>query len=146
MGKNRWDINSSFNVTAADIIKAYSPPLWGHTHGHYPSSDAPTHDPWAAVSRIVVPEEHSVVYRNKCFSQCSTANQEIWGLVMSFLFGLLCFINNFVHTSQAGGFLFKLKILLYFCTVWEHQISVRVRQSQRESIFTRSFSCLTGPD
>lgn len=70
MGKNRWEINSSFKVTAADIIKAYSPPLWGHTHGHSPSSDAHTLDLWTAVKHLVVWQEHSMFCTKLHSSQC----------------------------------------------------------------------------
>lgn len=131
MGKNRWEINSSFNVTAADIIKAYSPPLWGHTHGHYPSSDAHTHDPWAAASRLVVPEEHSMVCRNIQYVPANVVQEvmEALGPVIEHC------LDYFVFVLYPNNILFICCKLEDFCSFLRYDFL-----SSNESIRFRSGS------
>lgn len=119
MGKNRWEINSSFNVTAADIIKAYSPPLWGHTHGHCPSSDALTHglEPqWAGKKHcsVIVPEEHSYGLQELCSSdveqKVSRAEVEFIDFVC---FGFPCSQTKCLTCCKLGDFCLKGSSIQY---------------------------------
>lgn len=124
MGKNRWDINSSFNVTAADIIKAHSPPLWGQTHGRCPASDAHTRGPELQRAGKSTAEEHSMAYRNTC---SSTDSLMVW----LYDIVLCCFISLW---SQIQLQVLQRGVYRIFRTAWEHQILVRVRQGQLEGL------------
>lgn len=119
MGKNRWEINSSFNVTAADIIKAYSPPLWGRTHGHCPSSDALTHGP-RSCSELVKKHRSVVVPRGAQQGlQEYMWRRKSFELRFSFMF-YLCFVHV---ANQRTWYILHLEDCCLF--LWNDLYSMR---------------------